>query len=233
MSTEIIAGWLKDNDGNKFAPKTLVSQVINDDGTQFNPVNPANFAPSGYGLGGQAKYVGDLNTAEESGFYYFDEPINGPFHYGTLIVAKRMGNVVTQIAHSTSGYRGLIAFRVKDGDWQPWEYLNPLTHDYVEYRTTKRYFGKPVYVRAFGIAALPNSTSATVAHGIPNVDKPLSIRGYMNITGSGNLVSIPYYDSTVNWVGATFQRVNCTFATGSSVGGIPAYVILEYTKTTD
>ena len=48
MSTEIIAGWLKDNDGNKFSPKTLVSQVINDDGTQFNPAkyvkkaNPVN-----------------------------------------------------------------------------------------------------------------------------------------------------------------------------------------------
>lgn len=33
MSTEVIAGWLKDNEGNKFAPKTLASQVINDDGT--------------------------------------------------------------------------------------------------------------------------------------------------------------------------------------------------------
>lgn len=29
------AGWLKDSQGNKFAPKTLISQVINEDGTQF------------------------------------------------------------------------------------------------------------------------------------------------------------------------------------------------------
>lgn len=33
MSTTIKAGWLKDNQGNKFAPKTMSSQVINDDGT--------------------------------------------------------------------------------------------------------------------------------------------------------------------------------------------------------
>lgn len=38
MSTEVIAGWLKDDEGNKFAPKTLASQVINDDGKPFMPV---------------------------------------------------------------------------------------------------------------------------------------------------------------------------------------------------
>ena len=32
MSTTVKAGWLKDNQGNKFAPKTMSSQVINDDG---------------------------------------------------------------------------------------------------------------------------------------------------------------------------------------------------------
>lgn len=33
MSTTIKSGWLKDSQGNKFAPKTMSSQVINDDGT--------------------------------------------------------------------------------------------------------------------------------------------------------------------------------------------------------
>lgn len=32
MSTTVKAGWLKDNQGNKFAPKTMSSQIINDDG---------------------------------------------------------------------------------------------------------------------------------------------------------------------------------------------------------
>ena len=32
MSTTVKAGWLKDNEGNKFAPKTISSQVYNDDG---------------------------------------------------------------------------------------------------------------------------------------------------------------------------------------------------------
>jgi hypothetical protein len=113
------------------------------------------------------------------------------------------------------------------------EWLNPPMDDYVEYRTTRRYFGKPIYTRAFSMAALPNNTSVTVGHGIPNIDKPLSIRGYMDVTGSGNMVSVPYHDSTTNWVGMTLQRVNCTFATGASVGGFPVHVIVEYTKSTD
>lgn len=33
MSTTVKAGWLKDKDGNKFAPKTMASQVINNDGS--------------------------------------------------------------------------------------------------------------------------------------------------------------------------------------------------------
>ena len=33
MSDIIKTGWLEDNDGNKFAPKTLSSQVVTPDGT--------------------------------------------------------------------------------------------------------------------------------------------------------------------------------------------------------
>ena len=33
MSTTVKAGWLKDKQGNKFAPKTVSSQIVNDDGT--------------------------------------------------------------------------------------------------------------------------------------------------------------------------------------------------------
>ena len=32
MSTTVKTGWLKDKDGNKFAPKTLTSQVQTSDG---------------------------------------------------------------------------------------------------------------------------------------------------------------------------------------------------------
>lgn len=35
MSTTINTGWLKNNNGEKFAPKTLSSQVLTNDGTSI------------------------------------------------------------------------------------------------------------------------------------------------------------------------------------------------------
>ena len=35
MSTTINTGWLKDSQGNKFAPKTILSQVVNNDGVSL------------------------------------------------------------------------------------------------------------------------------------------------------------------------------------------------------
>ena len=35
MSTTVKAGWLKDEQGNKFAPKTLISQIYKEDGSSF------------------------------------------------------------------------------------------------------------------------------------------------------------------------------------------------------
>ncbi len=40
MSTTVKTGWLKNNNGEKFAPKTLVSQVVTNDGvTLENKLN--------------------------------------------------------------------------------------------------------------------------------------------------------------------------------------------------
>ena len=35
MATTVNVGWLNDENGDKFAPKTLSSQVINNDGTSL------------------------------------------------------------------------------------------------------------------------------------------------------------------------------------------------------
>ena len=60
MSTTVKAGWLKDKDGNKFAPKTMASQVINNDGTLLT-----------------AQIDSDLANLEQSLKDYTDEQIAG------------------------------------------------------------------------------------------------------------------------------------------------------------
>ena len=73
MSTEVIAGWLKDNDGNKFAPKTLASQVINDDGTTLNAVDKA-----GDEMTGVLKFKPANGTSVITAETYRNLPTNSP-----------------------------------------------------------------------------------------------------------------------------------------------------------
>ena len=49
----------------------------------------------------------------------------------------------------------------------------------VEYRTTERYLGKPVYVRAIDFGSMPNNTIKTVTFG-DSVIKMISAHGIMD-----------------------------------------------------
>ena len=84
MSTTVKAGWLKDKNGNKFAPKTLSSQIINDDGTLF-----------------ESKVTNDLTNLENNTKTYTDTAFD-MFVSGMKSVAQAMkatqdesGNVIT------------------------------------------------------------------------------------------------------------------------------------------
>ena len=117
-------------------------------------------APAGFGLGGQGKVCTDCNTALESGFYSLSGGSlqNGPsadnsLYWGSMIVANRSGNVITQIVN----YQNRLALRTcEDGVWGEWEYLNPRMIPGVEYRTTERCNGKAVYTMKFNTGELAN-----------------------------------------------------------------------------
>ena len=82
-------------------------------------------APGGFGLGGQAKFVTDLNTAIDSGFYYWNTTaINAPFNAanggGTMFVAKRTDHYVIQIAADNTQVNTLAYRSKQDGAWKGW-----------------------------------------------------------------------------------------------------------------
>lgn len=204
-------------------------------------VSEVGAAPSGYGLGEGGTYPNDVGLTgpnlARGGFFRWDSlgQSNGyPFVYGTMLVvprAKDSSSFMLAYCHADS-YKGTIAVKqYVSGAETKWEYINPPMALGVEYLTTKRFEGKPVYMKAFNTGNLPTNTSATIAHGINNVDKTISVRGY--ITGQGASVTIPYYDSTTNWIGVTFQRNNYTIATGHNASAFTAVLFVEYTKTTD
>ena len=117
------------------------------------------------------------------------------------------------------------------GVWSEWECENPPMVLGVEYRTTKKHNGEPVYTMAVNIGTMPNATSNTINHNIANVDEMLAPTGCMS--NANNTVSIPYYESATNVVGISAQRSRIVVTATGNASVFNGIVHLEYTKTTD
>lgn len=142
-----------------------------------------------------------------------------------ITLAKKLGGV------ESTDYPGCY-YRMVDGVV---EWFNPPMLLGVEYRTTERYLGKPVYVKAVNFGSMPNAGTKSVNHGIANIDQCISSTGTNEITDVGNW-SIPYVGS-----GTEAGIINCcsfsrTWVRVWSKGddsSSTARITLKYTKTTD
>lgn len=115
-----------------------------------------NFAPAGYGLGEYAPFITDANEAILPGFYRPNSagcanvPSEWQFLYGAIIVS-RGASYIEQLALA----REINAKRtLSDDTCGEWEYINPPMSVGVEYRTIKRWNGKPVYTKFVDLGAL-------------------------------------------------------------------------------
>jgi hypothetical protein len=100
----------------------------------------------------------------------------------------------------------------------------------VEYRTTERFWGKPVYYKIVDCGKIADNKQ--VEHGIVNMRDCISfqgLRGGMSMPSiSNNNLSDPwsFYVADVN-------RAKITLACGTSAVGGNCHVMLKYTKTMD
>lgn len=210
-------------------------------------------APDGYGLGEtngcpiDPSVEGGLNTAIKCGWYYFGGSgtiANAPSipngGYGSLLVTSRgAGNTITQMCFFET--YTTIAIRYRFGsEWQPWEYINPPMTLGVEYRTTERYLGKPVYVKLIDCGNLPNGTTKEVAHGITNLDFIVGAQAIASNSTSGfnghTYLPVIYNGSlTDRWTNylAGVDTKNIRIFCGGGLAGCLVYVTFKYTKTTD
>lgn len=166
-----------------------------------------HFAPVGYGLGTQNGHdCTDCNAAILNGVYYLfgENAQNHPGHsmqYGCLVVYRR-GSYITQVIH----YDYFEAKRYsKDGGntWGEWEWVNPPMVIGVEYRTTERWNGKPVYRKlvSFNLAAA-TSSGFVVPHGISGFKRLVRQVGTFDPT-----FPLPYiHNGNTTWV----SEVNAT-----------------------
>lgn len=81
------------------------------------------------------------------------------------------------VAGTVIGMQKAYKKRLLDGTWLPWEYTNPPMTLGVEYRTTERYLGKPVYAQLVNLGAAPS----------PDTSKSTNITNAIYISLEGTL----------------------------------------------
>ena len=114
----------------------------------------------------------------------------------------------------------------RNGVWGPLEWINPSMQIGVEYRTTERHNGKPVYKKAVNTGALSAGTSKSVAHGVQDIGLRLSALYGLNNDGD-NLVGNP------GITGILVDGSNITITTAAGFSTSNSWVVIAYTKTTD
>lgn len=205
-------------------------------------------APDGFGLGkGTAhEVVPDCNDVKLSGLYIMSSnTTNYPTlipngQYSLLRVSARTVDAILQevFCVGIDGQSDFSAVRSygSTGVWSPWEYVNPPMNLGVEYRTTERYLGKPVYVKMINCGKLPNAGLKTVNIGVSGLEKVIDISGCVVDASNGDFYSIPAtnFDASVHNVGlyATGPQ-SIAISTQSDRSSYSAYVKVKYTKTTD
>lgn len=100
--------------------------------------------------------------------------------------------------------------------------------------------GKPLYQKVVFIDSLPNATSQTYPHNVENAETIYIAGGFLK-DSSGNFLlthAIPMNATNINTLGDQMWNCNVNlndilFMTGVNRSNESAYVILNYTKTTD
>lgn len=94
--------------------------------------------------------------------------------------------------------------------------------------------GKPLYQKVIEFGTLPNATHKDIEHGIADVEEIFISGGYVKSTsGWSNLINVstPYALEDSWYFSLNNTYIRCS--TGSDHTNTIAYVIVQYTKTTD
>lgn len=206
-------------------------------------------APSGFGLGSNAKSLtadDDLNNVLTTGWYQWGwnaHPKNAPDnHWGlygcTMHVFSTVpGGYAIQTVYDMSddithgcAIQRTVYWLSSGSVFYPWEWVNPPMQTGAEYRTTQRFWGKPVYYKIVDCGKIADNKQ--VEHGVANMRDCIFCQG---LRGAIPMPSISNNDLSDPWsyYVADVDRTKITLACGTTAAGGNCHVILKYTKTTD
>ena len=183
-------------------------------------ISPDAFAPSGYGLGETPNIISDTNEGVNSGWYRFTPSTsNRPFSGdGWMRVTAYSSSFLIQEAFTEVSYQKATRW-CNNGTWTVWEYVDPPMVAGVEYRTTERFNGQPVYAYFFNYGYYSNSTTL-IPHRISGILTPISIDIMNNeqeiLTNSSGMKTL------------TFDRTNIGISCDWNMGNV--FFLMKYTK---
>ena len=198
----------------------------------FLPASEAPFAPAAivkkrYNISTSTAFTDALNDLwnntpdDGEGHVVFNVSASDAPLYGgvwTVVAYKINGDYGVVQAIGYNGSAPSILYIRKAVSWGAWEWENPPMVYGTEYRTTERFNGKPVYVKAVRHGAL-SSGSQTIAHGISNIDEVIGLDVMNSSYG---------FFSNSSDVRSSADRTNVTINAAWNMGG--CIYVIKYTK---
>ena len=200
------------------------------DGTWL-PVS--GFAPSGYGLGTSCVDVDDWDNAIKNGKW--KSAVNSPdgyMWYGYTI--NYTDSYVVQHAFAIDTNQNCVkhCIRVRSkGVRYPWEWINPPLLPGVEYRTTERWNGKPVWKSLTKITGLPNNAYGTYNLAASFCEHMVGKHISYERTDGANFLE--YVEAGQIYFGNYSTPYIVFNKTQADLSSMTAYVTLCYTKIAD
>lgn len=240
VNADYVTGYVADNTVNEEYVKSYVG---------------ANAAPSGYGYGGYPITINtnilnseeELNSALEEIYSatnngetklirFIGYPSGSDYNwFGFLFKSSaNYGSILLQSAYT----KGCLISKVRaSGAWQPIEWINPPMNVGVEYRTTERWNGKPVYQTLLSVGAFTNPI-VVKPPGFDNI-RVIEMHGELRMTENrDNTLTVPgRMGSNEVWIDQSFAysqqpRFKSTDGWEWPIGR-PFYLRLKYWKYTD
>lgn len=153
-------------------------------------------APSGYGLGGngEPKNWSEIDNLIANGKYKIsniNQTINGigvaSASLDVIYFGGSYGKQILRTVETASGSGASYTLERSRGyaGWAPWECDNPPFALGVEYRTTERLEGKPVYKKLINMGILASANGVvSVPHGISGATYIIGCRGIATQSGT-------------------------------------------------
>ena len=117
-----------------------------------------------------------------------------------------------------------------EGVWYPWEYVNPPMGLGIEYRTTERYCGKPVYVKLVDLGSCPSSGFKDVTV-LGDTEVGFRCEGEWTFGGGSTL---PFETTSSDRMAIAIIGKNVRiFTGGKDFSNYTAKATIYYTKTTN